>query len=402
MFTFEYTLIDASNALHKGVIRAISKKHAAHKLVAPDYSLVTLRKTIRLPFWNRAFLHRVSPMDRIVFTRNLMTMLHAGLTITDALASSREQASNTYLKRIILDAEKCIAAGEPLSNVLGRYPRVFAQSYIAMIRIGERGGKLVQVLQYLTTEMENDLRLRRKIRGALVYPSMILVTMVVMIVLMMLFVIPRVEMIYEESNVSLPLFTAALVSISNFVAHYGAYLLAILVALYVVFKSEMRRSLALRRSVHRLLLRLPLIGPLTKKINLTIISGSLSMLTHAGLSIDEGLQLAGRAATNVLYQEAIQRAVPFIKRGVQLSVIFKGSPELFLPVFSRMVVTGEQTGNLDDMFAHVSAYYDEDISNWTSNMSSMLEPILLVITGVVIGAVVFAIIFPLWNFANII
>lgn len=402
MFTFEYTLIDQTNALHKGIIRALTKRSATRKLQLPQYSLVTIRKTGSISFWKKAFVRRVSRMDKIVFSRNLMTMLRAGLPITEALASSREQTGNVYLKRIILDAEKCVAAGEPLSGVLQRYSSAFPESFVAMIRIGEKGGKLVNVLQYLTSSMESDLRLQRKIRNALMYPTLILCTMVVMVILMMLFVIPRVQMIYEESHVALPFYTQALVSVSQFISSYGAYVLAILLALFIVFKSEMRRSIKLRRYVHGLMLRLPIIGTISKKVNLTIISGSLSMLTHAGLSIDQGLELAGRAAPNVLYQEAIHRAIPFIKRGVQLSVIFRGSPELFLPVFERMVVTGEQTGNLDDMFAHVSSYYDEDISHWTANMSSLLEPVLLVVTGVVIGAVVFAIIFPLWNFANII
>ena len=154
--------------------------------------------------------------------------------------------------------------------------------------------------------------------------------------------------------------------------------------------------------MHALFLRLPIFGLVIKKANLTTISRSLSMLLKAGLSIDQSLLLAANAASNVSYQRALHRAEPFVQRGVHLGDIFKGQPDLFLPVFRRMVAAGEQSGSLDSMFNNVARYFDEDLQAWSENISSILEPVLIISVGVVVGGIAMAFLYPLWNFANIV
>lgn len=402
MKTFAYTIIDLNNAIHRGTIRSWTKHRAAKRLAESGGAVVTLmRAPGQTRFWQSLRVRLVSRVDRILFFRNLMTMLKAGLNMPEALASSREQTNNPLLQQAIVEAERSVLAGQSLSSALAKYPKIFSPVSVSLVRIGERGGKLVDTLTVLVRQQEEDYRLLRKIRNALVYPTLIVVTMIAMVTLMMIVVIPRIALVYEEAGASLPVYTAALITISHFMADNILYLVTAVVVFILAWRYRLQASPGFRLAVHRLHLRLPLVGPVIKKLNLTMISRSLQMLIRAGLSIDDSLILTSGVASNAVYQRALTAAVPFVKRGVKLTDIFKGTPELYLPLFQKMVSTGEETGNLDDMFDHVATYFDEDIQHWTTNLSSLIEPILLLLTGVVVGGVAFTVIYPLWNFANI-
>jgi type IV pilus assembly protein PilC len=305
------------------------------------------------------------------------------------------------MKKVIAEAEKSVTAGQTLSSVLAKYPRIFSPVIVAMIKIGEHGGRMVESLEYLVKQQEADYQLWRKIRNALVYPAFIMATMVGIIIIMMIFVIPKIAAIYSDAGAPLPLYTMALVVVSHFVAKYILVIIGGIALGAFIGDYTLRTSPRVRLLLHRVNLKIPYIGLTLKKLNLASISRSLHMLAKSGFSIDDGLVLVSRVASNVTYRRALQDGVPYVKRGVALSDIFKGQPELWLPLFQKMVKTGEETGCLDEMFDHVARYYDEDINYWSSNLSTIIEPVLLILTAIVVGSVAFAIIFPLWNFANI-
>lgn len=402
MTTFEYTIIDLENVIHRGSVRAWTKRHANRQITQDGVTVVTVSRVQALDkFWRRLF-RRISRIDRIVLFRNLVTTMRAGLNLTEALAATREQTTNPLVKRVIAEAESAVLSGQPFSTALGRYPKLFSPVTVSMIRLGERGGKLIESLDFLVNQQEGDYRLVRKIRNALVYPTLIIATMILIVTVMMIVVIPKIAQIYGDAGVNLPFYTAALIAVSHFLAHYGLYFAAGIVLLGLWFRFELRSSFSFRVFIHRIIIRLPIIGLVVKKLNLAMISRSLHMLIRAGVSLDESLVLAGGVASNEQYRRAMRAAQPFVRRGVGLSDIFKNNPELFLPLFQRMVMTGEETGKLDDMFSHISRYYDDDIQYWATNVSTLIEPILLLLTGVVVGSVAFAIIFPLWNLANVI
>lgn len=401
MTTFEFTIIDVENAIQRGYVRGWTKKHASKQIKKDGILIVTLTKVRKQTSFLRSIFKHVSKIDRIIFLRNLMTMMRAGLNLTEALSSSKDQSSNPMMKRIIAETEKAVQSGQTLSSSLAKYPKIFSDVTVAMIRIGERSGKLVDTLEFLVKQQEGDYQLLRKIRNALVYPAMIIATMIVIVIIMMIAVIPKIALIYKEASASLPFFTAAIISISTFIASKGIYVAAGIIAFILLFRYSLRSSPKFRRIIHRLMLRLPLFGLVMKKINLAMISRSLGMLSRSGFSIDEGILLASRVARNMTYREALQSSITFVKRGVRLTDVFRGKPDLFLPLFHKMVMTGEDTGCLDDMFDHVAKYYNDDIQHWTTNISTLIEPILLLLTGIVVGGVAFAILYPLWNFANI-
>lgn len=402
MSTFEYTALDLSNVIRHGIVKGWTRNNAQRLLERNELTIVTLAKVAAKHTKRRSIFRHVTKMDRMLFTRNLMTMMRAGLTLTEALASCREQTSNSTLYRIIEDAERSVVAGQSLSSVFMRHEYAFPAVFRAMIHMGERGGKLVDVLEYLARQQEQDIRLTRKIRTALAYPTLILTTMVTMVVLMMLFVIPKIAGVYEESGATLPLATRILITASSFIVRYGAYILIGVVAVGIIARILVKKSSRVRMALHKFSLTLPIIGTVFKKVELVIISRSLAMLTHAGISFDEALGFTSTIAHNMLYQKAMTAAQQFVRRGVKLRDVFKGNPELFLPVFYKMVVTGEQTGNLDEMFDRIGQYYDEDVQHWTSNLTTYIEPLLLLGTAGIVAGIAAAILIPLWNFTNVI
>ncbi|MFA6099235.1 MAG: type II secretion system F family protein [Patescibacteria group bacterium] len=402
MANYEYSVIDSDNVIHRGNIRCWFKRQANKQLQREGISVVTLaRVRVQYSRWRKIFRH-ISRIDKIIFYRNLMTMMRAGLNLNEALASSREQSANPYMKRVIAEAEKSVLAGQPLSDALNRYPKLFPQAAVAMIRLGEHSGKLIETLSFLVQQQEGDFRMLRKIRNALVYPTLIICTMVGIVIIMMIFVIPKISQIYVDAGAPLPIYTRILVNVSMFLASNGVYVAAALLLLVVCLRAWLSRSKKFRLFVHRLMLRLPIFGEIIKKVNLAMAARSLHMLTKSGVSVDESLVLTSGTVSNLVYQQVFREAVPFVRRGVTISQILKGKPTLFLPLFSKMVMTGEETGNLDDMFSHAAKYYDEDVQHWSTNVSTLIEPIMLLGTAVVVGGVALAIIYPLWNFANII
>ncbi len=402
MTHYDYTALQFDNTILRGQVAAWTKRGATSALRKQHLTVVTVRPTPTTSKWRKYLPTHVSSFDRIVFTRNLLTMLKAGMTISEALASTREQMSNIGFQKIISSIEQSIQAGQPMSAGLKRAPGVFNAEYVAIITIGERSGKLVDVLAYLSKKLEDEHRLLRRIRQALTYPAIILVTMLIIVSIMVLFVIPRISTIYVDAGVKLPLMTRILLAISTFLSHYFLPIFFVLLGLVLIFDLVMQRSPKVRKIIHRQLLNIPVFGLMLKKLNIAMVSRSLSMLLQSGVPIDRSLLLAADTAQNASYRDALQWAEPLVSRGVHLTDVFRGRQDLFLPVFQRMVTTGEKSGNLDTMFANVAGYYDEDLEYWAANISSTIEPIMIVSVAVVVGCIAVAILFPLWNLVNVI
>lgn len=401
MRTYEYTIIDLENTLHSGVVRAMTRSRALNKIQQAGLTVVSLIRANQSPVSKRLAFRYISSFEKIIFLRNVAAMLKAGLTLTNALASSREHSHNPAFKQIIVDIEASVNAGQSLTASFAKHPKVFSNLILAMVNVGEQGGRLVDSLEFLVEQMESDYRLKRKIKNALMYPCLIIMTMIVMVAVMMLVVIPKISALYNEAHVGLPVATAILISISAFISTYGIYVLSGLVFCGYIFLFSISRFAWLQSRVHSFLFRIWIVGETIKKINLIIITRSLHMLLHAGVSIDRSLRLATEVTRNSMYKKALIRCEGLVKRGVCLSDVLRGNSDLFLPLVCRMVATGEESGKLDEMLLQATRYYEEDLQQWTQNLSSLIEPILLLFMGLIVGCVAVAIMLPLWNLAEV-
>lgn len=395
---FYYTALDQADAFTKGQIEARHRKAARAKLEGEGFVIVNIKQEKIQRWWNTNFWQSISALDRIFFTRNLHTLVGAGISLDQAVNITAEQTTNDKLRPILEDIALNLRRGQTFHSVLNRYPNVFGRFFIDLVRVGEISGKLDETLGYLLEEQERDYDLRTKARGAMIYPIIILCALVIMVTFMLAFVIPRVAGVLDQYQVQLPLATRILLALSSFITSYGFYTLPVLVALVYGYV-RWHRTVPGRRLVDGWLLKTPIVHRLIKEFNLARFTRSLSSLLKSGQSIDQALELCASTATNVHYQEALRGAIQFVRKGLPLGEVMKGNPKLFPPLTCRMVEVGERTGKLDDMTTRLAVFYEKSVSTSLENLSATIEPILILVVGLIVGFVAVSILTPVWKFS---
>lgn len=399
MAIFLYTALGKQDAFVRGKVEARNEKHAVAKLEGEGFLVVNVRRETPNVLASVTIFERVSTLDLIFFTRNLFTMLEAGIALDQAVRVTSEQTANKKFRAVLLDIHKRIQSGQPFYLALGEHTRYFSPFYISMVRVGELSGKLDEVLSYLLEQQERDNDLRTKARGAMIYPSIIVTALVLMVTFMMIFVIPKISGILGQYDVQLPLATRILIGLSSFLTHYGYYLIPVIIVLAIAFQRWKKTKVG-KRQWDAFLMRLPRIGALVKEFNVARFMRSLSALLKSGISIDQALDLAACVSTNSFYQEAAKKSIQVVRRGIPLGEALKGYPKLYSPMASRMVEVGERAGKLDTMVGRVAQYYEKSVSTSLENLSSVIEPVLLLSIGLIVGFVAIAVLTPIWRFSE--
>jgi len=400
MAQFQYTALNQDNSYQKGTIDARSVKAATVALEQQKMIVINIQRIEHPRFmWLQVVLNGISAQDRIFITRNLHTMLQAGIGLDRAVKTTAEQVTNVKLRQTLEEIWGQLQQGQAFHKALAKYPQYFSPFFTNLVRVGESSGKLDEILQSLLEKQERDAVLRTKVRSAMIYPCIIIGALVVMIAIMMLFVIPRVTGVLTSYNVTLPLATRILIAISNFFVHQWYILVLALVVVTFGFRAWVRSK---RGGLQwdTFILRLPLLKTIIQEFNLAIFVRSLSALLHSGVQLDQAMTLAGSSCSQKPYQEATKLGVRFVQKGVPLSEVLKGSPRLFPPLTLRMVEVGEQTGKLDTMLRRLANVYEESVQTALTNLSSTVEPILLLTVGLTVGFVAIAVLTPIWKFSS--
>lgn len=341
---------------------------------------------------------RVSLKDKMIFTKELSMMIKSGLPLVEALEAMGEQTTSKALQEVTAAMIKDVKGGVSLSDAFAKHPRVFPFYYKNIIRSGEKSGKLDEVLLRLSTQIEKDYALVAKVRGAMVYPALIVVAIIGVVILMMIFVIPQIKNIFEESGVQLPLLTRILIASSNFSVRY--FYLIIIVFFGVVFGlGWFLRTPSGGLAWDRLKIRLPIFGSLFKKIYMARFSRTMAMLTKAGLPILEALDTVGDVINNGIYKQSLAAIAKQVETGVPLSNAMKKDKN-FPAMVTHLVAVGEKSGNLEYVLSSLADFFDAETDNLTSNLAALLEPILMIFMGVGVGFIVAAIIMPMYNLVN--
>ncbi|MBU1148864.1 type II secretion system F family protein [Patescibacteria group bacterium] len=341
-------------------------------------------------------MSNVTHIDKIFFTQNLEVMIRTGFSVSVALGAIAEQTTNTKFKKIIKDIKQNVESGITLSKSLRIYPKVFPAIFINMIEAGEISGKLEQILKRLTIQMKKDNTLRSKVRGAMIYPVIIIVAMLGIGIFSMIFVIPKITAIYEEVNADLPVITEVLIVSSKFMANNTLIFLVSLVLIIVGFQRYVNSKKG-RHVWHKLQLKLPIAGPIIKKINLARFSRTLSSLLQTDIPIVKSFNIIAETLTNVIYHDFVISAGKGLEKGEPLKKILKQDPGLFPAVVTQMISVGEESGTLDTIVEEVANFYEEDIDQTMANLTVIIEPILMIILGVGVGGIAAAIIMPMYN-----
>lgn len=337
------------------------------------------------------------PFDEVlIFTQNLSTMIRAGVSLGEALPALSQNTEHKTLQRILTEIAASVEKGQGFALSLARYPTVFPLLYTSLIQVGEESGKLSEQLAQLFLQLKKTHDLRAKVRGALIYPTFVVSAMIIIGTLMMIFVVPKITSIFTEVNVKLPLPTRILIAISGFFQQQ-AWLILLALPVLIIGIIYLTRRPAIRYRLHYLLLRLPIIGPISKKINLAAFARTLSSLLKTDLSIVESFKLTAPTLSNVLYQEAITKAQDRLARGETVANVLADWPKLFPPLVRQMITTGEKSGALDTILEETADFYERQVSETMSNLPSLLEPILIILLGIGVAGLSVAIIMPIYS-----
>lgn len=340
--------------------------------------------------------NKISSTNKIFLLQNLSVMIRAGVPLADALSTLAEQTRNKKIKNILFDVQKKIKEGKNFSESLEPYQENFGELFINMIKAGETSGQLDSVIKELYQQTKKDHQLMTKVRNALTYPVIIIVAMFGIGTFMMVFVLPNITNLFTELNVQLPLPTLILIIISNFIQAYGLWVAIALVLIVVIFI----RTIGTKKGKYAfdsILLKIPVVSGIIKKINLARLARSLSSLIKTDITIIETLQITSRILGNSLYKKALLESAEQVKKGNKMADVFKNYPHIFPPNIIQMVSVGEETGSLDEVLENLASFYEEEVYNTMDNLPVIIEPVLMILIGVAVAVIALAIMMPMYN-----
>ncbi|MBI4652751.1 type II secretion system F family protein [Candidatus Kuenenbacteria bacterium] len=338
----------------------------------------------------------VSTTEKIFFTQNLSVMIKSGLALDESLESLSYQTKNRYFKEIIKQVKQKIEKGIAFSDSLAMFPKIFSLVFINIIRAGEESGKLDNSLKQLAIQMKKNHELVSKIKGALIYPIIVVTAMIGIIIFMMVVIIPQITQIFESFGSKLPIATQILIKISKFSSEHGIILLIGFILIFILLIRLIRIS-KIKYFVDKIILRIPIIGGIIRKINLAKFSRTFSSLLKTGVPIVETFRLSALVLNNLAYQKELLRAAEIVKKGESITKILKESPILFPPIVTQMIDVGEKTGTLDSILEDLAIFYEEEIDQIMTNLPQIIEPILLVFLGAGVAFIAIAVLMPMYS-----
>ena len=404
MEAYTYKGISAGKYI-EGEIEALNQDEASHKLKEQKIIITNLIRSKKKKGTKAKskgssfslFKKKIKPEDIVIFSKQFATMVKAGLPILNVLQMLRDQLENPTLKEVIEDIRKSLEGGVTLSKCFEKYPNYFDNVYVNLIKAGEASGKLDVFLLKIVDSLEKKEKIKKKIKGALMYPGIMFTVAIVVSVFMLVKVVPVFAKMYDGMGVALPGPTAVIMNMSNFLRGTGGLLMLIIVlSAYFTFKYLTKKNPKIRFWWHGKVLKLPVFGQMILKSLLARIALIMGNLSAAGVNLLESIEIAKSVSNNDVVTQALENVKKGVFSGDTLTKLFLKEP-LFPPTFSQLISVGEQTGSLDEMFTSVSNYYESEFDNEVENMSSLIEPIMIVFMGTLIGGLMIAMYSPIFN-----
>ena len=411
MENYTYKGISGSKYV-SGEIEALNLDEASHKLKQQKIIITNITKIQKKGAAKTKekkkssqfslFKKKIKPQDTVVFSKQFATMVKAGLPILGTLQMLRDQTEHPTMKEIIEDIRKSLEGGVTLSKCFAKYPKTFDNIYVNLIKAGEASGKLDLFLLKLVDSLEKKEAIKKKIKGALMYPTVMFVVAISVMVFMLTNVVPVFAEMYGGMGVALPTPTAVILQASDFMRGSGGKMVFLTLAIgFAIFKYTTTKIEKIKYMWHGRVLKLPIFGPMILKSMLARIALVMGNLSAAGVNLLESLEIAKSVSTNVVVTEALENVKKGVFSGDTLTKLFLKEP-IFPPTFSQLISVGEQTGSLDEMFTSVASYYEEEFDTAVENMSTLIEPIMIVFMGSMIGGLMIAMYSPIFNIGAII
>ena len=400
MKKFKYSARDTSGKIVSGDMEAKDAGAVTDILHDRGLIIVTIKEAFGLDLERLSEINigGVPMKEKVIFMRQMSTMVGAGLPLTRALEIMVQQTSNPMFKRVLKEVLAAIQSGKTLANSFREQSEVFDPITLNLIEAGEESGNLETILERLATELEESKTLGDKLRSAMIYPIIILVIIVVVMVLMMLVLVPSMASIYSDFGAELPFATRLLMDMSTFFTKFWWAILVVLAVVFIGMKYYLDTAKG-KRNFDKIVLKIPAIGTIISKMQLSQFTRILALLLGSGLSIIKALELTAQSLKNEMFRDTVMAAKEEVEKGGALAIPIARS-EYFPLLVSSMIAVGEETGEIDAVLVKVSQYYKEEVDVATSNLSSILEPLFLVIMGLAIGFIALAVYMPMFQLSS--
>src|SRR5512141_2792848 len=394
MATYTYTARSFAGEMRTATMEAPSRDDVIAQLRRQRLSVVKIDEAVR----KKAKRGHIKMRDVVIFTRQFSTMINAGLPLVQALTILAEQSQNRTLaditRKVVFDVE----SGHTVADAMGKHPSAFSPLYVNMVAAGEAGGILDTILMRLATFMEKNDALIRKVKGAMIYPSVIMSVAVIAVTVLLIFVIPVFENLFSSAGLALPLPTRIVMGASRFLKGYWYVVMGVVATAVFLFR-KYNATPDGKLNVDRFLLKVPVLGDVLRKSAVSRFTRTLGTLISSGVSILDGLEITAKTAGNRVVQDAIMESRSSIDGGDTIAAPLKKSG-VFPPMVISMISVGEQTGGLDEMLSKIADFYAEEVDAAVSNILSLLEPVMIVFLGVVVGGMVVSMYLPIFDMIN--
>jgi len=400
MNTYKYTAKEKSGQTVTGLLDANSESEAAEVLHKKDLIVLSVEPAAKKAAKIVATSGRVKSEELVVFSRQLATMIDAGIPLVHALAILSEQIEEKVLKSVVMVVRKNIEAGMSFSDALEKHPNAFSDLFVNMARAGETSGMLHEVLDRLATYLEKTATLNRKIRSSLVYPAVVVTMAIGITIFLLLRVVPTFKGIFEALGGELPLPTQVLIAVSDILKNYFLYVVAGLIIAGFLFKKYISTPRG-RYQFDKKKLEVPVLGPLFRKLAVAKFSRTFSTLVKSGVTILSALEIVSKTSGNTVVEEAVMSCSKAVRDGEPISKPLAKSG-IFPLMVCRMIGVGEQSGQLEKMLTKIADFYDEQVDAAASAMTSLIEPLVIAFLGVIIGGIVIALFMPIFKISQLI
>lgn len=404
MPTFYYTAKSQKGEIKSGTLETKDKHSLAQALRREGFILTSAqsieeeqkKKKLNLSSRLKGIIGKVTLIEKVMFARHLAVMIEAGFSLHKGLEVLAKQTKNSNFKRVINDLNTRIKRGETFADSLAKYPRVFNNFFVSMIKVGEKGGNLEEVLKILADYLKKEHDFRSKVKGAMVYPAVIVTTMIGIGILMMIVVVPKITAMFEELKMELPLLTRIIIAISNFLVNYFIIGIFILLACIVIVFKFLKTKKGKQFSSW-LFLKAPFFNKITRKMNCARFARGFSSLIKSGVPVVESLTITAQTVGNFYYSKSLIEASIEVKKGKKIQESLEKNKAIYPILVSQMVGVGEETGQLAEIIERLAVFYEEEVKEITDNLASVIEPVLMIVIGTAVGFFAVSMIQPMYS-----
>ena len=397
MITFLYTAHKtASGEMIKAEVQAETEGAAAKLLISQGLFPITIVSKDDSGFLAKSGLGtRIKGKDRIIFTRQLSTLINAGLPLTQSLRTVSEQIQSKNLRSVVTEIVSSVESGKSLSESFKEHPNVFNTIYVSLVAAGEASGSLDKALERIANQQEKDAAIAGKIRGALVYPVIVMGVILAVLIFMLTTVLPQVGSLYKDLHKDLPTLTRVLLAISSFIVNFWWLTLIIVIGLFFASRTWLKTTSG-RAALDNFKLHVPLFGKIFRKVYMARFSRTLGTMLSSGIPMLEAIRIVKESIGNVHVEATLEKTMNGVKGGKALSSTLENQ-DTFLTLVPQMIKIGEQSGAIDSMLDRVALYYEGEVDEEVRNISATIEPLLMVVMGVMVGGVIAAILLPVYS-----